>query len=62
MQSYVTADKITCVYLAPDGETIRKHAELAGFPCDNAEPIATVIDPATAGGALWAASPETVGA
>ena len=62
VQSFVTADKITCVYLAPDAETIRRHAEIAGFPCDHAEPIAAVIDPGTAGGALWAASPATVAA
>lgn len=62
VQSFVTADKITCVYLASDAETIRRHAEIAGFPCDNVEPIAAVIDPGTAGGALWAASPATVAA
>lgn len=62
MQSFVTGDKITCVYLASDAETIRKHAQIAGFPCDHVEPIAAVIDPATADGALWTASAASVAA
>ncbi|MBA3974512.1 MAG: DUF4242 domain-containing protein [Candidatus Solibacter sp.] len=48
VQSYVTADKIYCVYLAPDEQTIREHASLGGFPADAINRIMTVIDPATA--------------
>lgn len=62
VQSFVTADKITCVYLAADAETIREHAEIAGFPCDHVEPIAAVIDPGTADGALWMATSAAVAA
>jgi hypothetical protein len=61
VQSFVTEDKITCVYLADDAETIRKHAQIAGFPCDHVEPIAAVIDPATADGALWSSAASVAG-
>ena len=55
VQSYVTADKITCVYIAPDAELIREHARRGGFPCDRVQMITSIIDPATAEGALWGA-------
>lgn len=48
VQSYVTEDKITCVYIAPDAETIREHARLGGFPADRVLEVAAVIDPTTA--------------
>src|SRR5437764_12033327 len=48
VQSYVTEDKITCVYIAPNAEIIREHARLGGFPADRILEIATIIDPATA--------------
>ncbi len=48
VQSYVTADKIYCVYIAPDAEAIRRHAEAGGFPADRIEEVRTVIDPTTA--------------
>ena len=48
VQSYVTEDKITCVYIAPNAEIIREHARLGGFPADKVLEIATVIDPTTA--------------
>lgn len=48
VQSYVTGDKIYCVYIAPDADTIREHAEQGGFPADSVERVATVIDPTTA--------------
>lgn len=48
VQSYVTGDKIYCVYVAPDADTIREHAERGGFPADSVEKVATVIDPTTA--------------
>ena len=48
VQSYVTEDKITCVYIAPNAEIIREHARLGGFPADRILEIARIIDPATA--------------
>lgn len=48
VQSYVTDDKVYCVYIAPDAELIRKHAEEGGFPANRISEIRTVIDPATA--------------
>ena len=48
-QSYVTDDKILCVYVATDPDAIREHARLAGFPADAIHPVGTVIDPSTAG-------------
>lgn len=48
VQSYVTADKITCIYLAPDAETIRDHARRGGFPADSVLEVTTIIDPTTA--------------
>jgi Nickel responsive protein SCO4226-like len=46
-QSYVTDDKIFCVYLADDPEAIREHARLAGFPADSIHLVGAVIDPST---------------
>ena len=46
--SYVTQDKIYCVYLAKDAAIIRKHAELAGFPANSVSEVKRVIDPTTA--------------
>ncbi len=48
LQSYVTDDKIYCVYIAPDEETIRKHATAGGFPANRISQIRSVIDPTTA--------------
>ncbi|MCF8006766.1 MAG: DUF4242 domain-containing protein [Methylovulum sp.] len=48
LQSYVTDDKIYCVYIAPDAETIKLHAEQGGFPANSIAEIKTVIDPTTA--------------
>lgn len=48
MQSYVSGDKITCVYIAPNEEIVRKHASQAGFPADAVLEVKTVIDPTTA--------------
>jgi Protein of unknown function (DUF4242) len=48
VQSYVTEDKITCVYIAPDTALIREHARLGGFPADRVLEVATIIDPTTA--------------
>lgn len=48
LQSYVTADKIYCVYIAPDEAAIREHAQQGGFPADSIAAITTIIDPTTA--------------
>ena len=47
MESYVTADKLFCVYLAKDEEIIRRHAELSGFPATRITEIGKVFDPTT---------------
>ena len=49
VQSYVTDDKIYCVYLAPNEEMIREHAKRGGFPANRISEVRTVIDPTTAG-------------
>jgi hypothetical protein len=46
-QSYVTTDKIYCVYIAPDPDIIMEHARCGGFPCDRVSLISAVIDPST---------------
>ena len=48
-ESYVTPDKVYCVYIAPDEETVREHARQGGFPADAVNRVAAVIDPTTAG-------------
>jgi len=48
VQSYVTDDKIYCIYIAPDEQLIRKHATLGGFPANRISEIRTMIDPTTA--------------
>jgi hypothetical protein len=48
VQSYVTEDKITCVYISPNMELIREHAQRGGFPADRILEIAVIIDPTTA--------------
>lgn len=48
VQSYVTDDKIYCVYVAPDEEAVRAHARKGGFPADAVARVASVIDPTTA--------------
>ena len=47
LQSFVTDDKIYCVYVAPDEDIIYEHARCGGFPANSVTPIATVIDPST---------------
>lgn len=48
LQSYVTGDKIYCVYIAPDEASIREHAEKGGFPANRISEVKTIIDPTTA--------------
>lgn len=48
LQSYVTDDKVYCVYVAPDAATVRKHAQMGGFPADSIARVECIIDPTTA--------------
>lgn len=48
VQSYVTGDKVYCVYIAPNEEIIREHAIRGGFPANTISEIKAVIDPTTA--------------
>jgi hypothetical protein len=48
VQSYVTGDKIFCVYIAPNEQMTREHAERGGFPANRISEISSVIDPTTA--------------
>jgi hypothetical protein len=50
VQSYVTGDKIYCVYIAPNAEMVREHAQRGGFPANQVSEVATMIDPTTAEG------------
>jgi len=47
VESYVTGDKIYCVYIAPDEATVREHAKQGGFPANSVAKVMTVIDPTT---------------
>jgi hypothetical protein len=48
VQSFVTGDRITCVYIAPDEEILREHARRGGFPADAVLEVSAIIDPTTA--------------
>jgi len=48
VQSYVTDNKIYCIYLAPNEETVRMHAQKGGFPANSVTRVRSVIDPTTA--------------
>jgi len=48
LESYVTDDKVYCVYIAPDEASIRTHAEQGGFPANRISQIKSIIDPSTA--------------
>ena len=48
IQSYVTDDKLYCVYIAPDEALVSRHAQQAGFPADKVARVRSVIDPTTA--------------
>lgn len=50
LESYVTDDKVYCVYIAPDEATVKEHAEKGGFPANRISQIRTTIDPTTAEG------------
>ncbi len=48
VQSYVTADKIYCVYIAPNEELVKEHAQQGGFPAQSISAVKRIIDPTTA--------------
>ncbi len=48
LQSYVTNDKIYCVYIAPNEQAVREHGKQGGFPANRVSQIKDVIDPTTA--------------
>lgn len=48
VQSYVTDNKLFCVYIAPNEEMVREHAKRGGFPANHISQVATLIDPTTA--------------
>jgi hypothetical protein len=48
LQSYVTGDKVYCVYIAPNEEMVREHARQGGFPANRVSEVTTIIDPVTA--------------
>jgi hypothetical protein len=47
VQSYVTPDKLYCVYRAEDADAVREHARCGGFPANVVSPVATMFDPTT---------------
>jgi hypothetical protein len=47
VQSYVTDDKIYCVYIAPDEKAVREHAQRGGFPANRISQVRSMIDPTT---------------
>jgi Nickel responsive protein SCO4226-like len=47
LESYVTDDKIYCVYIAPDEAIVRRHAEMGGFPANRISQVRRIIDPTT---------------
>lgn len=48
VHSYVTADKIYCIYIAPNEEMVREHAKQGGFPANSVSKVTTMIEPTTA--------------
>jgi uncharacterized protein DUF4242 len=50
VHSYVTADKMYCVYVADDADLVREHARRGGFPADSVAAVTAVVDPTTAEG------------
>ena len=50
VESYVTSDKVYCIYIAPNEEMVREHARQGGFPATRVSEVKTIIDPTTAEG------------
>lgn len=57
VQSFVTEDKITCVYIAPNADIIREHARRGGFPANQVLEVTTTIDPTTAKSNVMSGAP-----
>ena len=55
VESFVTGDKVYCVYIAPDEAAVREHAQRGGFPANRISEVAAVIDPTTAEACVAAA-------
>lgn len=55
LESYVTDDKIYCIYIAPNAQSVLEHAKRGGFPANRVSEIRTVIDPTTSEGLMGAA-------
>lgn len=47
LQSYVTDDKLYCIYIAPNEEIVQEHARMGGFPANHVARVKTIIDPTT---------------
>ena len=47
VESFVTDDKVYCIYIAQDVASVRKHAEMGGFPANRVSEVRTIIDPTT---------------
>ena len=47
VESFVTADKVYCVYIAPNEDAVREHARRGGFPANRVSEVKTIIDPTT---------------
>ena len=54
VHSYITDDKIYCVYIAPDAESVREHARRGGFPANSVKAVRGMMDPTTAEAAVTA--------
>lgn len=50
LHSYVTDDKLFCVYIADEAATVEEHAKAGGFPCNHVRRVGTIIDPTTGEG------------
>ena len=48
VESYVTDDRLYCVYIAPNADMVRRHAEEGGFPADRISEVKAIIDPTSA--------------
>lgn len=48
LHSYVTGDKVYCIYIAPNEEMVREHAKQGGFPANRVSEVTSIIDPTTA--------------
>ena len=48
LETFVTDDKLYCVYVADDVDAVREHAQAGGFPCETVSRVRTIIDPTTA--------------